>query len=315
MLYPYTSAHDQALTLAVLLGQKLISSLPWYEPINDSVKRLFPPVLDEGHVVRGHTFLVQSLRRQGIPPPKRVFEQGTGWHGSDVLAFYLLGAERIFTTDTSRWLRKDNLDRTARRVIHNRSALRPVYEEYLKDKVSVFDTRTDLLQERGGDTSELFGEGIITYAVDKDLSLNPADLDSFDLIFSNSVLQRLPVPELRLFLNAKRSARAAHFHRIDCADFHAMRNKKIHKLSYLLADENSWTRWSSKYLNYQNRLRVFEFLTIFNALGYRTTAVDDEPSADSLAFVERHSNEFGLKYGNRDARDIAVTNFSLIARL
>jgi hypothetical protein len=116
-------------------------------------------------------------------------------------------------------------------------------------------------------------------------------------------------------LTAKKTGRAVHFHRIDCADLHAMRNKKIHKLSYLLVDENSWTRWTSRYLNYQNRLRVFEFLALFKALDYRATIVDAEASASSLTFVEQHSNEFNLKYRNRGARDIAVTNFSLIAHL
>jgi hypothetical protein len=314
MLYPNVSMYAQAPTLAFLLGQKLISGSRWYEAINDSLKRFFPPVLDEGHAVRGHTFLVDSLRRHGIPRPKRVFEQGTGWHGSDVLAFYLLGADRIFTTDTSRWLRKDSLDRTAGLLMRSRTALRPVYEEYLGNDIGEFDARLDRLQARNGDTSELFGTGLIEYMVNRDLCLNPADFDSFDLVFSNSVLQRLPVPELRQFLKAKRVPGAVHLHRIDCADFQAMRNRRLNKLAYLLIDERSWNRWSSQYLNYQNRLRSFEFVTLFRTAGYEPALRDEYAGPESVAFVQEHWNDLSRRYNGCDGREIATTNFTLIAR-
>src|SRR5262245_51560734 len=114
MLYRNLSTFAQAPTLAVLAGQKLISQFGYYEQVNDFIKGFFPPVIDSGYFVRSHAFFVDSFFRHRIAPPRRVYEQGTGWHGSEVLAFYLLGANRILTSDTSRWFRKASLDRTAR---------------------------------------------------------------------------------------------------------------------------------------------------------------------------------------------------------
>jgi hypothetical protein len=117
-----------------------------------------------------------------------------------------------------------------------------------------------------------------------------------------------------VFLEAKRASRAAHFHRIDCADFQAMRNRRLHKLAYLLADERSWNRWSSKYLNYQNRLRSFEFAILFETAGYEPELCDEHVGVENIGFVEERWSEFSRRYEGRDVRDIATTNFTLITR-
>jgi hypothetical protein len=313
-LYRDISLIAQAPTLAVLLGQKLVSRSGHYETINDFVKRFFPPVLDDGHVVRGHSFLVGSLHRHKIPRPQRIYEQGTGWHGSDVLAFYLLGADRIQTVDTSAWLRLPNLRHTARQILLQKHVLRPIYQRYLGSDIGTFDERVGELERTKGDPSRLFERGLIEYVVTKDIGLIPEGFADYDLVFSNSVLQRIPLTELKLFLQATKTSRAIHLHRIDCSDFQAMRNKRIHKLSYLLVDEEMWNRWTSKYLSYQNRLRAFEFVDLFKEYGYTAELADEYLTSESVAFARDHFTIVKEKYGERDLHDIAITNFSLIAK-
>jgi hypothetical protein len=225
----------------------------------------------------------------------------------------LLGADRVVTTDTSNWLRKTNFDRTARFLLRSKSVLRPIYERYLAAELRIFDDRVRLLEATNGDTSELFKRGLVEYVVTKDLTFTPSEFSDYDLVFSNSVLQRMPVMELKAFIEAKASTRATHFHRIDCADFQAMRNRSIHRLDYLLVDEDSWNRWTSKYLNYQNRLRSFEFLALFKNYGYETRIVDAFLAPESAAFVHDHEGLLKQMYGAHQLRDVAVTNFSLIA--
>ena len=313
MLYQNVSFYAQAPTLGLLLGQKAISRFKHYEKVNDLLKRFFPPVIDPSYFVRSHSFFIDAFRRHRIPRPRFVFEQGTGWHGSEVLAFYLLGAERIVTVDTSRWLRKGSLDQTARTLIQNKNELRPAYQAYLGSEMHVFTARLKALEEMDGDTSQLIERGTVEYVVDKNLTWVPKGFDQFDLVFSNSVLQRLPVSDLKVFLQSKRNVRARHVHRIDCADFQAMRNKRLHKLEYLFVDEKAWNSWTSKYLNYQNRLRSFEFVTLVKDLDYAPAVVDEYVEQKSIDFLRAHANSLS-HYGDRDLRDIAITNFTLIAQ-
>jgi hypothetical protein len=70
MLYRDIGLSAQAPTLAVLAGQKVISRLKHYEAFNDFIKRFFPRVLSDGHILRGHTFLIEALLRHRIPSPK-----------------------------------------------------------------------------------------------------------------------------------------------------------------------------------------------------------------------------------------------------
>jgi hypothetical protein len=93
-----------------------------------------------------------------------------------------------------------------------------------------------------------------------------------------------------------------------------MRNPRIHKLSYLLIDEKSWNRWSSKYLNYQNRLRSFEFITLFKNLGYTPELVDEHLVPENVGFLQQHAETLTHKYGVCNIRNVAITNFTLIAR-
>jgi hypothetical protein len=314
MLYRDIGLSAQAPTLAVLAGQKVISRLKHYEALNDFIKRFFPRVLSDGHILRGHAFLIESLLRHQIPPPKRVFEQGTGWHGSDAMAFFLLGADHVHTVDTSRWLRVSNLDRTISGVLSIAATLRPIYQRYLSSNIGIFDDRINSLRSTGGTGAKLLERGLLRYVVTKDVKAIPANFEDYDFVFSNSVLQRLPVSDLHDFVTSKKAPHAMHLHRIDCADFHVLRNRRIRKLDYLLIDEPSWNWWTSHYINYQNRLRSFEFRELFESVGYFADVVDEHVEPNDIAFVENNRPRLAARYRGCPSRDIAITHFTLIAR-
>ena len=56
---------------------------------------------------------IDRFNAAGLEPPGIVTEQGTGWLGLDLALFHLGGARRIFTYDTTPWLRPDLLRRNA----------------------------------------------------------------------------------------------------------------------------------------------------------------------------------------------------------
>jgi hypothetical protein len=314
MLYRDIGLSAQAPTLAVLAGQKVISRLKHYEALNDFIKRFFPRVLSDGHILRGHAFLIESMLRHRIRSPKRVFEQGTGWHGSDAMAFFLLGADHVHTVDTSRWLRVSNLDRTISGILNIAATLRPLYQRYLSSNIEIFDDRINLLRSAERPGAKLLERGLLRYVVTKDVEARPISFEDYDLVFSNSVLQRLPVSDLSDFVTSKKAPHAVHLHRIDCADFHVLRNHRIRKLDYLLIDESAWNRWTSHYLNYQNRLRSFEFRELFESAGYSAAVVDEHVEPNDIAFVENNRSRFAARYRKCPSRDIAITHFTLIAR-
>jgi hypothetical protein len=230
------------------------------------------------------------------------------------MAFFLLGADHVHTVDTSRWLRVSNLDRTISAILNIAATLRPIYQRCLSSNIKVFDDRISWLRSTGRPGAKLLERGLLRYVVTKDVEAKPIAFDDCDLVFSNSVLQRLPVSHLSDFVTSKKAPHAMHFHRIDCADFHVLRNRRIRKLDYLLIDEPSWNRWTSHYLNYQNRLRSFEFREVFESAGYSADVVDEHVEPNDIAFVENNRSRLAARYRECLSRDIAITHFTLIAR-
>ena len=92
-----------------LAFQKCLGLIPGLFRLQEAIKRArgcWQPFIDPEFVLSEVEARVRDFSRGEIAPPKVVVEQGTGWHGSDLVLFALAGAERIETYDTTPWLRR-----------------------------------------------------------------------------------------------------------------------------------------------------------------------------------------------------------------
>ena len=136
---------------------------------------------------------------------------------------------------------------------------------------------------------------------------------SVDLFYSDSVLQFMDPRDLAVLLREARrflkpSGRC--LHAVDCFDSHANRDARIPRLAYLAWPEPAWNLLTSRYLNYQNRWRMPQFLRLFESEGFGVQVLDPVLAPDDIAYAKRR---FARTARFRDAclEDIATSQFVL----
>ena len=114
---------------------------------------------------------------------------------------------------------------------------------------------------------------------------------SVDLFYSDSVLQFMEPRDLTtLVRQALRFLKPSgvSFHVIDCSDLHAANDRRIPRLAYLTYPDALWKLLTSRYLNYQNRLRMPQFAELFDREGLASEVVSPVLSPEDVEFTSRH---------------------------
>lgn len=269
-----------------LVVQKVISLFPqWFFRLNEFISVVFfrsknklSASFFDNEIARSSAVAKDLVQ---LSPSKRldfeILEIGTGWHGSDLIVFYLLGCPHVSTIDVHPFLK----DSTFSTYITKTGDCLGVISE-------ISDVDIDLISERYSNISECksFSDfSNITgykYFAPENLSTLKS-VKKYDLFYSYSVLHRLKVEDLKFALSQSlRHMKPTHFayHVIHHYDLHARLFKSLSPLYYLKFEKAFWEFLQSEYLNYQNRLRSCEFFSIFENLGYSiddlsTTSLDD----------------------------------------
>jgi len=281
----------QAKYILKLLFQKGLGCVPGLFRVQEAVKRLqrkWRPFTDPDFVLMEVAARVRDFTVGEIDPPRVVVEQGTGWHGADLVLFALAGAERIETYDTTPWLRGELLGEILRLapVLAPRVGRWPGVDprragERARELRALADL--DLARQLAG----LRCRAQLT----RKMARPELEDRSVDLFYSNSVLQRIVPPDLEELLGE--SARFLRpggqaFHVIDTKDFHAITDPRVSELGYLCWSERVWSLATSRYLNYQNRLRAPAFVEAFEAAGFEARISEELVSPLNLKFARTH---------------------------
>ena len=299
--------------LAKHAAQKVLGGVPKGFLVQELVKRS----VDHWKQVASERFVQSSLETKvsrfnaaGIAPPEVVVEQGTGWHGLDLLLFHLAGARRIITYDTRPWLREELLRYNARVLVASRASVKrwsgtepeAVDERAARLERSLDRTLPDLLEALG-----------ITVRVTRSMDRSDLASRSVDLFYSDSVLQFVEPGDLEtLIAQARRFMKptGVSFHVVDCSDFHAQKDERIPPLAYLVWPEFVWLLLTSRYLNYQNRLRMPQFCDLFARHGLRSQITRPIVATEDVEYARRHLARHA-RFGGMTVEEIAARSFRL----
>jgi hypothetical protein len=231
-----------------------------------------------------------------------VHEQGTGWHGIDLVVFHLLGL-RVFSTDVRDLLNYELLKSVIRVLAKNIDK----YEDY-RDQIENLAANTDLSRE---EFCQLMG---VTYYIDDRFRFS--GVEHIDLFYSYSVLQRMKKDDLSKYLARSRevaSSNFTHYHQIDCNDFFSIGQKdRVPPFYYLTASEGFWEFITSKKLNYQNRLRMPEYVEIFEASGFDCSTLDELTTDDYVEYIRQNRDRMRQTESMTD-HEVAIAHFSILA--
>ena len=256
---------------------------------------------------------ISRFNAAGIHPPGVVVEQGTGWHGLDLVLFHLAGADRILTYDTTPWLREEILRRVARTLVSST----PVVKRWRGTDSGVVDERAERL-ERNLEApwpALLQSLGItvrVTRSMDRS-EMSESDPHSVDLFYSDSTLQFVAPGDLETLIRQSRrflKASGLSFHVVDCSDLHAQRDPRIPRLAYLTYPEHVWNLMTSRYLNYQNRLRMPQFADMFQRHGLTCRVLNPVVEAEDVDYAQRRLVN-DARFEGMSVDDIATRSFCL----
>lgn len=252
-------------------------------------------------------------RKTGLQLDRRiVLEWGTGWHGIDLILFFLLGAERIHTVD--HWA---NLEKTTMLAVIDRFRESDVRELLFAGEsvgeLGPQEQRLATLERLNCDLrlGELLDALHVTYHVASNCRAQSLGLPrrEIDLFYSESVLQRIPEVELRSNLQFVGSELlrdgAAVFHRTDQKDINTQDHldARLWGLDYLRYSDAFFKLFLSNRFASQNRMRESDFLDALSAAGINTIYLESYYDPADLARLETFP--LAKRFRQKNLQDLA----------
>ncbi len=195
-------------------------------------------------------------------------EFGTGAMGSDLVLAFLLGYENIITCDINDHLNFENFCKITQKAA-----------ERVGDIAKQFDLPSAEVEARlallraVADKEDLYQREIITFRPFSHLLATP--LSNIDLWYSESSLQRVPLSKFEKYAThvaQNLSPNAIVFHKVDIADICTQPHYPFYISSAHRFDFLKYSAWLWKFMNNdvyssQNRLRIPQYIKVFNELG------------------------------------------------
>lgn len=228
---------------------------------------------------------VKRIEQVGQSPVGATFlEVGTGRRINTILAFWLLGAEKVITVDLNPYLKEELVKADLSFIIKNRFEI----EKLFGDKIfnNRFNNLLDIIQSPYL-IRELLDFLNIEYIAPGDASHLKLPDKIIDFHTSYTVFEHIPYGILRdILIEGKRvlKVNGLFVHRIDYSDHFSHSDKTISAINFLRFNDEAWTRIAGNRYMYMNRLRHDDFLQLFSDLDIKIL-LEDTTSDSSLLDV------------------------------
>ena len=196
----------------------------------------------------------------------------------------------------------------------NRHLLKSLYSNITNS--TMLNERLDLLLEHWFTPRQFIKMANIQYLAPLDAANTTLLDNSVDYHISTNVLEHIPGEVLKnIFIEAKRILKdkgiAIHF--IDMSDHFEHQDKSISKINFLRFSDNEWSYIAGNQFAYCNRLRVNDYLNLFNELRFDIVHVEktvDENSMDKI----QDGFKINKKFNSYKLEDICTTSLKIMIR-
>ncbi len=288
--------------LAKACLQKIFSSLPRGQRLNYLFQRYVthglprPAEVLVGHF-KGAVEIQRAAQAWGPLPqgPRRAYEFGAGQDLATALSLYALGVERQVLVDLRPLAQWDLLAQ----ALCDLRGQAPRLGELAGRELRPWPERPPT------SAAELEAALGITYRAPADARATGLEPASFDLVSSSHVLEHIPAADLPAILAECRrlvGPQGVVCHLWNMQDHYAEFDPSISVYNFLTLGQAAW-RLVNSGLHYQNRLRLPDYLAMFQEAGLRL--VHQEvwwPSQEDLDLLARLplAPEFAERYTPRD---------------
>jgi SAM-dependent methyltransferase len=275
------------------------------------IKRKFlpyPTTIDEWTLEQGLR-QVEMLRAVGCDVRgTSVLELGTGWKPVIPLIFRLAGCDRLILVDSQRLLDRNLMIG----IIQNLAGYKDMIAARLGLPVERIEQRLTLSDARSLDA--IFHGLGIEYRAPYDARDTRLPDGEVDVVISRAVLEHIPAPVIAdIFRESNRIlTNGGHMcHIVDNSDHWAHNDKSITLVNFLRFEEQFWKLCAINPLDYQNRLRHFEYLRIARETGFEIAL--DRSSADQEQVQNLKQMQICSRYRDTPLEELAIMTSYFVA--
>jgi SAM-dependent methyltransferase len=293
--------------------QKGISALPNEQAVNYRFQRYVTRTLPRsGSNLRLHIELpsrhLGMYRKHAARPLSEAtfFEFGAGWDLVGPLVYYALGVEKQTLIDIRPNLRFELVKQAWADLNQRRDEIEEVSGMPARDLGAEPPDSPEALEARFG----------ISYLAPYDARDTGLPAESIDFISSTDTMEHIPAPDIEKILReAARLLRPDGLISctLDLRDLYSYFDSSISPYNFLKFSDRTW-RLANSGIHYQNRLRLRDYLNMFEAAGLeivdQTTMEPTQEELDalgSLSLAPRFRNGYSLQ-------ELAVKSAHLVAR-
>ena len=292
-----------------VLAYKAIGYLPFAEKIMD-VARLLTGTSrgQQGHPAPIRQMLQMLQRTDKSVKGKRILEIGAGWQPVVPALFYGMGAGSILMTDIVKHMRKSYVEATVRYCIDHAREIANLTSISQDD----LELRWRKLLPGSGNWVKQWYDLGITYKAPFDMTTSKLPMASFDMIYSYSCMNYIPLLQLRKIFSVSanlldRSGWIAHNIHV----YDDLSSSEREKWNFLRFSEKEWDRIGNCRLHYQNRLRPSSYTALAQENGFRVTYSEMLPLGLPKGSLDRAKLDEEFKY--LPDEEILCGHFLLVA--
>jgi len=255
------------------------------------------------------------LHRYNFPiEGKTFFEVGTGHNVIVPVGFFLSGAKRVVTIDLYRRLDYNIMKNNLFYLVKNRNLIESLYSN--KTDSTILNKRLDLLSKYWSTPRQFIKIANIQYLAPADAANTSLLNDSIDYHISTNTLEHIPYEVIKnIFIEAKRILKdkgiAIHF--IDLSDHFQHQDNSISRINFLRFSDNDWTNIAGNQFAYCNRLRVSDYLNLFNEVGFDIIHMEKGIDENSMNKIQ-DGFKINEKFNSYNLEDICTTSLKIMLR-
>jgi ubiquinone/menaquinone biosynthesis C-methylase UbiE len=294
--------------------QEVLAIVPFGESVNHQLQQIRgsnnPTQVDDG--VKHGIEIVKLLAENGLQniQGKKILEVGTGWLPILPVLFSFLGSSKIYTYDHVPHLRFKLVTSTLLQV----EKKFPLISESLRVPIDGLKAQREKVII-DSNLKTFFNSMNISYIAPGDASHTNLPDNSFDLFFSNAVLEHVPEETVRsLSREALRILRPGglYYNYIGLHDHYVSFDRKISKVNFLKYPEWLWRLLAKNKITYLNRLRNSQFIEIIKNCGFEILSVHNHIDNSSLEALK--TMKLDKRFKTLELEDLAVTLSEIVAR-
>jgi SAM-dependent methyltransferase len=254
---------------------------------------------------------VKRIEQVGCSPIGATFlEVGTGRRINTILAFWLLGAEKVVTLDLNPYLKEELVRADLEYIVKNKSEIENLFEN------RIFNNRLDALLEFVEfpyQMKSLLKFLNVEYIAPGDASHLSLPDSSVDFHTSYTVLEHIPPEIIKAILKEGQrilKQDGLFVHCIDYSDHFSHSDKSISSVNFLQFSDNYWDKIAGNRYMYMNRLRHDDFIDLFQNLNCKILM--NEPDVDKNLIVQKLSFDLDARFKSKSDEVISTVGSWII---